>query len=302
MQLDGLIQAPFNCTMMGAMRGALDYYGLQVSDAVLFGASGHAFLLNIHRELCPSGPYCWNPAPADALLANIGLRVEPLGFFHTGSGAAERAAVEAHLRESLAAGVPCSLLNMENQLITGWDDTGFLTAQPWPGMDFPPKHLTFDTWEELGNEVHMDFRVLHRAEPADLPTAVTASLRYAVDLWRNPKTHTSENYGMGPDAYANWSAAVRDGHGGGHGSWWNAMVWSECRTRAADYFREVAHWLPPGADAETLATEYAEIASRLARCGDKELDAACKLDLLADAAERERACLERIEALLPRLG
>ena len=118
MRLESLKQAPFNTTMMGAMRGALDYYGIAASDAFLYGASGHAFVMNIHKELCPSGPYCWNREPVDALLANVGLRVEALGFFHAGSGAEERARVEARLRESLAAGVPCFLLNMENQLIT----------------------------------------------------------------------------------------------------------------------------------------------------------------------------------------
>ena len=43
---------------------------------------------------------------------------------------------------------PCSLLNMENQLITGYDDTGFDTAQPWcpHNKDFPPRRLSSGTW------------------------------------------------------------------------------------------------------------------------------------------------------------
>ncbi|HEY3281346.1 MAG TPA: hypothetical protein VGN26_03665 [Armatimonadota bacterium] len=302
MQLSNLKQAPFNTTMMGAMRGALDYYGIPVSDAVLYGASGHAFVLNIHRQLCPSGPYCWDRRPVDALLANVGLRVECLGFFHAESSAEERSAAEGRLREALASGTPCSLTNMENQLITGCDDTGFLTAQPWPCTDFPPRHLTFATWSELGTEIHMDFHVLHRAEPADLAMAVADSLRYAVDLWRNPKAHSGGHYGMGPEAYANWKQAVLDGHGASHGAWWNGTVWSECRARAADYFREVAPVLPSPEDAQELGDGYAALAALLERCADKAVAAETKVTLLAEAQEREEACIARIEALLVRMA
>jgi hypothetical protein len=298
MLLDNLKQPPLNTTMMGVMRGALDYYGLPASDAVLFGASGHAFVLNIHKELCPSGPYCWDQGVVRALLANVGLRVEFLGFFHPGSSAEERAAVEARLRDALQAGTPCSLQNMENQLITGLDDTGFLTAQPWPGVDFPPSHLTFGTWAELGDGIHMDFFVLHRCQPANLRTAVAASLGTAVELWRNPKAYIGGAYGMGPDAYANWVEAVRQGHGQSHGSWWNGVVWAECRAQAAGYFREIAPVLPSPADSEALADGYAAIAGLLAKCADKELEAAPKERLLAEAAEREESCVARIERLL----
>ncbi len=302
MQLDNLKQAPFNCTMMGVMRGALDYYRVPVSDAVLYGASGHAFVLNIHKELCPSGPYCWNRGPVDALLANVGLRLEFLGFFEDGAGAEERAAVEARLRESLGAGVPCSLTNMENQLITGWDETGFLTAQPWACNDFPPKHLAFGTWAELTDGIHMDFYVLHRAEPADPKKAVVDSLQYAADLWCNPKAHAGGAYGMGPDGYTNWVEAVKAGHGVGHGNWWNGTVYAECRARAADYLKEVAALLPSRTDAEALSAGYAAIADNLCQCSSKELEADRKVKLLAEAAEREEACVAGIRKALAAMG
>lgn len=298
MQLDNLKQAPFNTTMMGAMRGALDYYGIPVSDAVLYGASGHAFVLNIHDSLCPSGPYCWHTGEVHALLANIGLRVENLGFHHAGSTEAERASAEAGIREALGDGKPCWLCNMENQLITGCDDTGFLTVQPWPGMDFPPKHLTFGTWAELGDGIHMDLGVLHRTEPVDCRKAVLDSLRYAVDLWRNPTAHSREPYGMGPKAYTNWIEAVKAGHGASHGSWWNGAVWAECRARAADYFKEIAPLLPPNSGVDELADGYAAIGTLLEQCSRKEMDADTKVQLLAEAAEREGACISQIEQAL----
>lgn len=239
---------------------------------------------------------------AHGLAANVGLRVEFLGFFMAESTSEERAAAEAKLRAALDAGVPCALVNMENQLITGYDDTGFLSAQPWACNDFPPKRLTFGTWDELGDGIHMDFLVLRRCEPAEPRKAVLDSLWYAVDLWRNPTAHTREPYAMGPGAYAAWSAAVQAGDGGGHGNWWNAVVWAECRARAADYVREIGALLPASCDVEALASSYAAIADLLNQCSDKELEGARKVSMLAEAAEREGACVERIEQALVAMG
>ncbi|HOS94942.1 MAG TPA: hypothetical protein PLD23_19125 [Armatimonadota bacterium] len=302
MTLDRLVQAPFNCTMMGSLRGALDYYGIGASDAFLYGASGHAFVLNIHNELCPSGPYCWDRRRVCELLENVGLRLEPIGFFHAGSTPQDRSVAESRLHESLAAGIPCMLTNMEFQLITGTDDTGFLTAQPWACLEFPPSHLTFGTWDELGYGIHMDFHVLHRCEPAEPRKAVLDSLRYAVEVWCRPPGDEGDCYGMGPNGYANWRGAVEAGHGASHGNWWNGVVWAECRARAADYLREVSPLMPIPEAVPGIADGYAAIASALGKCADKELDAPVKLALLAEAEEHEGACVAAIEQQLAAVG
>jgi len=49
--------------LIGCLKGCADYFNLNISTSWLFGASGHAFLINIHDEICPSGPYCWNHDP-----------------------------------------------------------------------------------------------------------------------------------------------------------------------------------------------------------------------------------------------
>ncbi|HSV73108.1 MAG TPA: hypothetical protein VLH79_05050 [Chthonomonadales bacterium] len=299
MQLDGLKQAPFNVTLMGALSGTLRYYRIAASDPYLYGASGHAFLMNVHSELCPSGPYCWNRQPAFALLRNVGLDITPLGYFDASSPPSERAAVERRLREALTLGAPCFLVNMEFQLVTGYDETGFLTAQPWPGHDFPPAHLTFGSWSELGDEIHLDFHIVDALPPLDRLATMTASLRHAVDLWRHPERHSRSPYSVGGGAYENWEAAVRAGEGGSHGNWWNGMVWSESRRMAGEYLTEVAPILP--LEAEGLAAEYAAIGSLLQRASEKALADEPKLALLGEAHRREAACIDRIEALLPRL-
>jgi len=299
MQIEGLVQPPLSTSLMGVVRGVFDHYGIVASTPWLFGASGHAFVANIHTGLCPSGPYCWNGDGWVRLLANLGVVRKDFGFFHGESGAEERSALEGAVREHLDRGVLCSMLNMDNQLITGGDETGFLATRPWGDMPVTPGHLTYGTWEEFGEEIHVNFYRFERTEPVDDRTAARASLEYAVDLYEDPTRHSDEPYGIGPDAYVNWIGAVRDGHGGSHGAWWNATVWSECRRMAAAYFSELAERFPEiGDPARDLAERCAALAGDIQRAADREMPAEEKVALLTEAAARERATVDRIPSLL----
>lgn len=301
--LDDLKVPPFNTTLMGVVRGVADYFGYEHSDAMLYGGTSHAFVINIHEVLCPSGPYCWNPTRFGAGLRNLGIRRSDLGFFHGGSPAAERQAIEATLKEHLDAGTPCALLNMENQLLTGYDDTGFLTTQPWkPHVDFPPAHLTWGTWAELGEEIHLSFFAFERMPPADSRTVVAESFATAVDMARHPEGHTDEPYGIGPRAYEKWIAAVEAGHGSAHGNWWNGTVWAECRAQAGDYLREIGQTWPAVAETSgRLAAEFGTIASHLRCASDKELGDGEKIEVLRQAEAAEAATVGQLEDLAGQL-
>lgn len=303
MIIENLKQPPFNTTLMGVLRGVIDYYGIRTCDPVMFGGSGHAFLMNIHKELCPSGPYCWDRTGFYKLVRNLGIEMVDEGFFHAGSSESERAVIARLIVENLDNGVPCSLMNMENQLITGYDDTGLITAQPWPGMDFPPKHLAFGSWAEIIDDCHINFFTFHKVEPADMGKMGADCLKYAVDMYRHPEIHTSEAYGVGSKAYSNWITAVKNGHGSSHGNWWNATVWSECRGMASQYFEGFAAGVPEFASLlNDLAADYAFIADALGKVSDKELAIEPKIDLLEQAAARESVCIEKIEELLKAFG
>ena len=55
------VQAPAIATsMMGSLLGAVRTWDSSLSLTDLFGYSGHAFILNIERTLCPSGPTAWD--------------------------------------------------------------------------------------------------------------------------------------------------------------------------------------------------------------------------------------------------
>lgn len=303
MELKGLAQPPLETTLMGVLQGALDYYGIKPTDAWTFGGSGHAFLINVHKQLCPSGPYCWKDDWMVPLVRNLGLEMTDFGFFHKGTPPAERAALEQRVKGLLDEGVVCAFVNMEYQLIRGYDGKALLLARPWDcGEAITPLTLSFGSWQEFGDEVHANFYSLRKAAPQDEAKTIRDSLRAAVEIFRSPTKHTMEGYGMGPDAYDNWAAATPE-QMASHGNWWNATVWGECRKMAGAYFAEIAAKRGElAAEAGQLSTAYDEIAGLLAKIAGKEMDPSEKARIARDLKRLEAAAVGRIEQLLPRLG
>ena len=294
---------PFNTTLMGVLKGVSDFLKMPLSGAWLFGGSGHAFLINIHEELCPSGPYVWNYETFFKLAKNLGIEMKDLGFFHPKSTPHEIKQIEEVLKEKIDDNVPCSLLNLENQLISGYNDKHFITQQPWPSVDFPPKTLTFQTWEELGNEFHISFFSFAQTERADELTLIKESLRYAVDLVRNPSKYRHEHYYVGLEAYDTWIKAVEAGHGPSHGNWWNGTVWWECRQMASKYFSEIASKLKgeTSQKAKNLSKQYGDLAKLLNEAKEKELADDKKTKTLLEAKRIEKSLINEIEEFLDNL-
>ena len=63
-------QPPYDTSLLGVAVGALHHYGNEVTPGEAFVLSGHAFALNIHPDLCPSAPYCWDYRACVELLRN----------------------------------------------------------------------------------------------------------------------------------------------------------------------------------------------------------------------------------------
>ncbi|MFB0502913.1 MAG: hypothetical protein ACETWE_03690 [Candidatus Bathyarchaeia archaeon] len=291
---------PFNTTLMGVLKGVFDYFRIPVSDPWLFGGSGHAFLINVHEELCPSGPYVWNYKTFFELTRKLGVEMKDLGFFHPKSAPDEIREIEEVLRRNIDEDVPCSLLNLENQLISGYNDKQFIVQQPWAKVDFPPKTLTFETWEELGKEFHISFFSFAQTEATDERTIIRDSLSYAVDLARNPARYRSEHYYIGLEAYDTWIKAVEAGHGPSHGNWWNGTVWWECREMASKYFSEIASKLQGEISerAMDLSKQYGNVTAFLDKARNKELADEKKIKVILEAKKAEEACINEIEGFL----
>ncbi|MEE8398664.1 MAG: hypothetical protein V3S89_06645 [Desulfobacterales bacterium] len=297
-RLVNLKQPPLETTMIGVLKGVSDYHGLGLSEPMVFGLSGHAFLINIHFELCPSGPYVWKRETVDPLIENMGMRMTDLGFFGSVADGEARKRVESQLREALDAGIPCSLINLENQIIDGYDETGFFTTQPWaPHNPFPPARLTFGTWDEFGGEFHVNFYTIEKVNPIERVAAILASLDYAIDMHRHPTKYSTEAYGVGPIAYDNWIRAVPTS-GSSHGNWWNATVWSESRLMAAKYFVEIGKENKGVSGlCLKLKNRYLNIGGNLGKISSKEMGSQEKIELLKETKRWEAEAIKDVEKL-----
>ena len=301
MKIDNLGMPSFNTSLIGVLKGVLDYYDIKVSNAVAFGGSGHAFLINVHEVICPSGPYCWKYDGFYRLVQNLGVEITDLGFFHSKSTADEIAQVEKQIKSSLDNGLPCSVLNMDNQVIRGYDDEKFLLVQPWDvECDVTPPTLTFKAWTEFGKEIHANFMVFKKIAGRDESIVFKESIEYAIDLFRNPQNYRFDKYEIGLGAYDNWIKGVEQGRGSLHGNWWNGMVWSECRHFAAEYFSEIAknHSGDHSGPAQELSVIYSDISDMLKLVSNKEMDDKEKIKILQELKNKEGNALLKLESIV----
>ena len=290
-----LNQPPYNASLLGVLAAAAEHYGMDIPVSTLYGASGHAFLTNVHRDLCPSGPYVWDHSRVFDLLRNVGLSVSDIGFFTTESGADDRAALEARLKELLDDGTVCGVVNLDHQLILGYEHGRFVLGQPWGDVETTPPTLSSETWVEFGDEIHALFYSITRCDPIDERIAAIDAVRFAIDLYERPREYVEPDYGIGPEAYDYWIDAVLAGSGSGHGAWWNAMVWAECKAEAASYLRRLASIEPTIADtARDIAEKYNRVAGHLRAAADRELDSELKVAALRRARDDEQAAVEQL--------
>lgn len=302
--VEGLAQPPLETSLLGVVHGAMSHLGIECTAAEAFFLSGHAFVINIHDELCPSGPYVWNWDGFLALLPNTGLRMMHLASVPPGASASDRAQAEAKVREAMAQGAVCSLVHLDHQLVLGHDDDGFVLAQPWGpnGEASTPGRLTYGTWVECKTGPPVTFFRLDACEaPSERPAE--DALAYAVDLWEQPAHHTQEPYAIGDGAYEKWLAALAAGPLDEHGNWWNAVVWAECRRGAAEHFASMAE--APGNDgpissasAQWLAGKYSELEGRLRAASDRTAPADDRRRNVIAAREIDNACIGRIASEL----
>ena len=307
MRTADLQQPPYDTSLMGVVKGALDHYGIDCAPGKAFVESGHAFVMNIHPELCPSGPYVWDYRRFFELLRNLGLAIRQIGMAMSNADSDEKAALEAKVRAALDGGAVCSLLHLDNQLVLGYDDAGFAMAQPWgDAVATTPAQLSYGSWREYQFGPPLMFFQFSRCEPpaGAEARATLDALDFGLELWREPESYTEPPYGLGANAYANWIAALDSGNGDEHGNWWNGVVWAECRKRAGDYFQDLAAADFPGPidqeQARHLAIGYRAVARLLYRAADKTAAAAAKRGFVTEARDVEASCVERIAELLAR--
>lgn len=293
-----LHQPPMLTSLMGVVAGASEYHGYAFSDQFLYGGSGLAFLLNADRNISRQSIHNWPFGGFDGLLSNLGIFHEDLGHFGPDITVDERNRLERGIRRLASRGVPCSVKGFEHQLITGFDDHGFLLAAPsvLEGETFPDR-LDYGTWEQLRGCRSVSFHGFGTTAPASASEVVTASLRYFVSSRSNPARHAWYGCVSGPRVYDRWVAALARSEGSVPPGKALAIVLGECRHMAAGFVREAAALKPASTEtAFELARTFDEVSAGLA--GLPSLPSGDVTGALLELKKMEKECLGGVERFI----
>ena len=249
-QLGNLRWSPHWVSHLGCIKGCLDYLGLDISNAWLFGGTGHAFVINLHKEVCPSGPTAWNTEMLFRLGRNLGYALDGVfGFKGNETFATVQRRAWDHVREKIDQGVPCygwELEIPEFYVVYGYDEEGYYFRGPGCDEGKGPK-----PWRELG-DTGIGVVEMYSVDPgqaADDATAVRQAMAFALEHATSPEKWIFDDYKAGLAGYDHWIAAVEEGTASALGMAYNAGVWAECRRYAVRFLREAQERIDSGTQA-----------------------------------------------------
>ena len=277
---------------LGCLKGCLEYLGLDISDAWLYGATGHAFVINIHEVVCTSGPTAWMTEMLFRLAPNIGYAVRGV-FGHKGQddfGAKQRRAWEL-VRRAIDEGLPCygwELEMPEFYVIKGYDDVGYYYSGP--GCD---DGKGAKAWQEVGDsEIGvLEMYSVSPHEAADEISTVKAALSFALQHAKSPEKWIYPKYKAGLAGYDAWIRALQTETAEGFGVAYNAAVWSECRGFAVAFLQEAQERMggQHGALFDEARGHYQVVAQELATVAQTFPFQGRQPEHIADATRRETA-------------
>jgi len=239
--LSGLKQRPAWMTHMGCLMGCAKYLKVDASPAWIYGGSGHAFAMNVHEAVCPSGPTAWCAEKCDALAANVGLVVESHRTDKMKADFAKaRETVWERTKKAIDAGTPCFGWEMdvpEWYVVTGYDADGNYLFDKFGGAG--RVHHAKLGGSDIGVVV---INAVKAGKPADDRTVVREALAFAVA--HGAGKNSNEKWRTGLSGYDAWINALSDAEAVaadkviGFGTAYNAQCWAECRRHAVAFLTE----------------------------------------------------------------
>jgi len=304
---------PMWVTHLGCIKGCLAYLGLDVSDAWLFGATGHAFVINMHEVVCPSGPTAWNTEMLFKLGNNVGYTIDGVFGWKSGGDFGEKQRLAwANTRRAIDQGLPCygwELEIPEFYVVYGYDDVGYYYSGAQCDEGKGPK-----AWQELGeSEIGvLEMYTVRPGQAADDITTVKEALTFALEHSKSPARWTYPKYEAGLAGFDLWIRALGTGTADGFGMAYNAAVWAECRRFAVHFLGEARERIGGrvGALLDEAAAHYETVALSLEKVQEtfpfppqgKEIEdaerCAAAIELLRGAREAEEAGLGALETIL----
>ena len=239
-KIDNLTWSPKWVSHLGCVKGCLDYLGLDITDAWLYGGTGHAFILNIHEEICPSGPTAWKTMMLFDGGKNLGYRFDgvfawkhdPIDFNDIQKQAWE------FTKNKIDTGIPVygwELDTPEFYVIYGYDQVSYYYSGPGANGNITPK-----PWKALGDTAIglIEMYSVEPGEPEEDQVVIRTALKNALKHAENPKGWIYEDYASGLKGYDVWISALENGQANRFGMCYNAAVWHECRVFAVEFLQE----------------------------------------------------------------
>ncbi|MEN6546542.1 MAG: hypothetical protein ABFE07_10905 [Armatimonadia bacterium] len=235
---------------MGCLEGTLKYLKSDISPAWLYGVSGHAFGLNIHKQLCPSGPHVWSGwGSLQGHEAFLGLKIEQVGPWYKGHDdqyASHKQEAWDRTRQALDAGKPCIGYDFswgEFYVVNGYDDKGYYYWNTNMGELKQAGPLAWDKYGDGGAVNMIALQYVTATKPTGTPRqAVKAALQWAVDFGARGDANDPmavPAYASGLAAYDQWITALNDpASWKGNGAMYNSQVWRECRHYGVAFLQE----------------------------------------------------------------
>lgn len=248
--LQGLRWSPMWVSHLGSIKGCLNFLSNDVSDAWLAGSTGHAFIMNVHKDMCPSGPTAFNSEMILHLGRNIGFEAEKLFTKKTMPDFKNiRKKAWKTVRNAIDQGYPCvgwELDAPEYYVIYGYDELGYYYSGPLCEEGTGPRK-----WNSLGDtEIGVvNMSVIKPIDAADDRDTVREALEFAYSF-ATTRRWLNEEYYSGLEAYDRWIAALEKTTADGFGIAYNAAVWNECRVQAVAFLKEAHQRLPGICDTE----------------------------------------------------
>jgi len=128
-KLENLKWRPFWASYIGTLKGCLDFLNIRMSDSWLSGGVGHAFVLNINKNVSAAGPTAWNNEMTRLLGHNLGFNVNSVSAWKNDPQfeTKQRLAWET-VKRSLEKGIPClgwELGIAEYYVVNGYNQYGY---------------------------------------------------------------------------------------------------------------------------------------------------------------------------------
>lgn len=270
-KLTHLTWSPKWVSHLGCVKGCLDYLGIAMTDAWLYGGTGHAFIINISEDACPSGPTAWRTMMLFQQGPYLGYEIEGIfGSKHHQSLADLQSEAWEFAQKSIDAGKPVYAWEVdipEFYVIYGYDEVGYYYSGPGADEGKGPK-----PWEELG-DTNIGIIELYHLKPvaAKAPEVVVKSaFEKVLTLASNPTDWIFEKYDSGLQGFDTWIKGLESGKANRFGMGYNAAVWNECRHFAVAFLQEAGHRL--GKNTSSLFDEatasYQLVADRLSKVSE----------------------------------